>query len=182
MINPASPSGPNPSSKQQGSDLQAPLSPYHPAALIATWLGSGLLPKIPGTWGSLAALPFAYALALLGGPWLLAGAAVLIFAIGIWASEVYATRHGLEDPGAVVVDEVAGQWLTLVPVALHLEYYLLAFLLFRFFDIVKPWPVSWADRKLKGGFGIMADDVIAALYALCVLSAVLWFLEQPIVS
>ena len=177
MIKPSSPSGPHPS-----TEPQTPLSPLHPAALIATWLGSGLLPKIPGTWGSLAALPFAYGLALLGGPWLLAIAAVLVFAIGVWASEVYARRHGLEDPGAVVVDEVAGQWLTLVPVALHLEYYLLAFLLFRFFDIVKPWPVSWADRKLKGGFGIMADDVIAAFYALAVLGAVLWFLEQPIVS
>ncbi|TQV79397.1 phosphatidylglycerophosphatase A [Denitrobaculum tricleocarpae] len=149
---------------------------------MATWLGSGLLPKIPGTWGSLAALPFAAALAWLGGPWLLAVAAVLVFLVGIWASDVYARRHNLEDPGAVVVDEVAGQWLTLVPVALQLEYYLLAFVLFRVFDILKPWPVSWADRKLKGGFGIMVDDIFAAVYALAVLIAAVWVLESQIVS
>ncbi len=165
----AEPSSPNP---------EAPLSPFHPAALIATWLGSGLLPKIPGTWGSLAALPFAAALAWLGGPWLLAGAAVLVFLVGIWASDLYARRHGLEDPGSVVVDEVAGQWMTLVPVALQLEYYPLAFLLFRIFDILKPWPVSLADRKLKGGFGIMADDILAAVYAIALLMAAVWFWES----
>lgn len=167
-------SSPNPSS-------EGPLSPFHPAALIATWLGSGLLPKVPGTWGSLAALPFAAALSWLGGPWLLAGAAVLVFLIGIWASEVYARRLGREDPGSVVVDEVAGQWLTLVPVALQLEYYLLAFVLFRLFDILKPWPINWADRRLKGGFGIMADDILAAGYAVAVLYLAIWFWESSIV-
>lgn len=161
---------------------EEPLSPFHPAALIATWLGSGLLPKIPGTWGSLAALPFAVGISWLGGPWLLAAATVLVFLVGIWASEIYARRLGHEDPGSVVVDEVAGQWLTLVPVALQLEYYPLAFVLFRLFDILKPWPINWADRKLKGGFGIMADDILAAGYAVAVLSAVIWFLESPIVS
>lgn len=156
---------------------QGPLPPLHPAALIATWFGSGLLPKIPGTWGSLAALPFAAGLAWLGGPWLLTAAAIAVFLIGIWASALYAQRLGREDPGSVVVDEVAGQWLTLVPVALAFEYYLPGFLLFRLFDILKPWPVSWADRKLKGGFGIMADDVLAALYAAAVLWALKWMLE-----
>ncbi len=159
------------------SSDDAPLPPLHPAALIATWFGSGLLPKIPGTWGSLAALPFAAGLAWLGGPWLLLAASVVIFVIGIWASALYASRLGREDPGSVVVDEVAGQWLTLVPVALAFEYYLPGFLLFRLFDILKPWPVSWADRKIKGGFGIMADDVLAALYAAAALWALKWMLE-----
>ncbi|WP_282608265.1 phosphatidylglycerophosphatase A [Pelagibius sp. Alg239-R121] len=154
-----------------------PLSAFHPAALIATWFGSGLLPKIPGTWGSLAALPFAAALTWLGGPWLLTAAAVAIFLIGIWASDLYARRLGREDPGSVVVDEVAGQWLTLVPVALEFEYYLLGFVLFRLFDIVKPWPVNLADRKLKGGFGIMADDILAAGYAVVALITIIWVLE-----
>lgn len=155
----------------------APLPFLHPATLIATWFGSGLLPRVPGTWGSLAALPFAAAIAWLGGPWLLTAAAVAIFLIGIWASDLYARRLGREDPGSVVVDEVAGQWLTLAPVALAFEYYLPGFLLFRLFDILKPWPVSWADRKLKGGFGIMADDVLAAIYAAAVLWALKWTLE-----
>lgn len=159
------------------SSDDAPLPLLHPAALIATWFGSGLLPKIPGTWGSIAALPFAAGLAWLGGPWLLLAASVVIFVIGIWASALYASRLGREDPGSVVVDEVAGQWLTLVPVALAFEYYLPGFLLFRLFDILKPWPVSWADRKIKGGFGIMADDVLAALYAAAALWALKWMLE-----
>ncbi len=154
-----------------------PLPFLHPASLIATWFGSGLLPKIPGTWGSLAALPFAAGLAWLGGPWLLAAAAVAVFLLGIWASDLYARRLGREDPGSVVVDEVAGQWLTLAPLALAFEYYLPGFLLFRLFDILKPWPVSWADRKLKGGFGIMADDILAAGYAAAALWALKWVLE-----
>jgi phosphatidylglycerophosphatase A len=173
-----SPSPPHASSP--GPD-RLPLSPFHPAALIATWLGSGLLPKMPGTWGSLAALPFAAALAWAGGPWLLGAAAAVVFVIGIWASALYSRRLGLEDPGSVVVDEVAGQWLTLVPVAIasefNIAYTLLGFLLFRLFDIVKPWPVNLADRKLKGGFGIMADDILAAVYAGAALAAFSWLLE-----
>ncbi len=160
------------------SRSEGPLPLRHPAALVATWFGSGLLPKMPGTWGSAAALPFAAALAWVGGPWLLAGAAVVVFVIGVWASDLYARRLGRDDPGSIVVDEVAGQWLTLVPVALDLKYYLLAFVLFRLFDILKPWPVSLADRKLKGGFGIMADDILAAGYAAVLLWAIVWFLES----
>lgn len=173
MTAPADPS----SEPAEGPQVEGPLAFFHPATLIATWFGSGLLPKIPGTWGSLAALPFAVALAWLGGPWLLAVSAVAVFLIGIWASDLYARRLGRDDPGSVVVDEVAGQWLTLVPVALAFEYYLPGFLLFRLFDILKPWPVNLADRKLKGGFGIMADDVLAAVYAAAALSLLIWILE-----
>jgi phosphatidylglycerophosphatase A len=145
---------------------------YHPAGLLATWFGSGLLPKAPGTWGSLAALPCAWVIALMGGPWLLFVASLAVFLLGLWASGHYARSLGQDDPGSVVIDEVAGQWLALLPVALQLEYYPLAFIAFRFFDIVKPWPVNWLDQRLKGALGIMADDMMAGLYAAALTTAV----------
>lgn len=142
-----------------------PLAAADPAAWIATWFGAGLLPKAPGTWGSLAALPFAWAIhAHLGQGWLAAGA-VLLFAVGVWAAERYRRHDGVQDPQAVVVDEVVGQWLVLA-VLPHPELwsYAIGFALFRLFDVWKPWPVSWADRHVKGGLGIMLDDALAAAY------------------
>ncbi|MAF47716.1 MAG: phosphatidylglycerophosphatase A [Rhodospirillales bacterium] len=135
------------------------------AGLIAVFFGAGLLPKAPGTWGSLAALPLAWLIHGWGGaPWL-AGATAVLFIIGVWASSVHGRRLGRDDPGEIVVDEVAGQWLTLLVVPADLLLYALGFVLFRFFDIVKPWPVSWADRRIKGGVGIMFDDILAGVYA-----------------
>ena len=142
-----------------------PLPFWHPASLIATWFGSGLLPKAPGTWGSLAALPFAALISALGGPWSLLAASLLAFALGLWAAERYAESLGSADPGAVVIDEVAGMWLALVPLALDLPSYAIAFLFFRVFDIVKLWPANMVERRLKGGLGIMADDMVAGAYA-----------------
>ena len=138
---------------------------WHPASLLATWFGSGLLPKAPGTWGSLAALPFAIAIATLAGPWGLLAAAGLITLVGLWAASVYAAHSEQADPRPVVIDEVAGQWLALVPAALDLRLYAVAFLAFRFFDIVKVWPARLVERKLKGGWGIMLDDLVAGAYA-----------------
>jgi phosphatidylglycerophosphatase A len=141
---------------------QVPLLPLG----LATWFGAGLMPVAPGTWGSLAALPFAWAILHYGGLVWLAGATVVVFLIGWWASSVYVATSGTADPGAVVIDEVAGQWLTLLPAApLVWWHWLAGFALFRLFDIVKPWPVGWADRHVKGGFGVMIDDVIAGVYA-----------------
>ena len=141
------------------------------AALLATWFGAGKLPKAPGTWGSLAALPFAWFIRDWFGVWGLALATAIVFIVGCWAAEAHRRALGGEDPGEVVIDEVAGVWLTLLPVTNSIWLYLAGFLLFRHFDIWKPWPVRWADRAVHGGFGIMLDDVLAALYAggiLCV--------------
>ena len=138
---------------------------WHPAALLATWFGAGLLPWAPGTWGSLAALPCAWLIYAVFGPLGLAAAVGIVFVVGMWASAVYAGVTGAEDPGAVVVDEVAGQWLTLLVVEPDMFLYAAGFLLFRIADILKPWPVSWVDRRLKGGAGIMVDDIFAAIYA-----------------
>lgn len=136
-----------------------------PAFLLATWFGTGRLPGMPGTWGSLAALPFAWLLVWLGGPWLAVLAAALLFALGLWASERYMATLGVHDPGAIVVDEVAGQWLTLAFAPLDPTVYALGFVLFRVADVMKPWPVSWIDRRVGGAFGVMVDDVAAAVYA-----------------
>ena len=99
-----------------------------------------------------------------GGAPALSAAILVVFLAGVWASARYAARRGQSDPGAVVVDEVVGQWLAILPVAADPRYYVLAFVLFRLFDIAKPWPCRRLER-LHGGMGIMADDVVAGVYA-----------------
>ena len=143
----------------------------HPAYLLATWFGAGLLRPAPGTWGSLAALPCAWVIVHFGGTIALATATLVVFALGCWAGGVYERAGDGSDPGAVVIDEVVGQWLVLIAAPLEPLYYLAAFLLFRLCDITKPWPASWADAKVHGGLGIMLDDILAALYPLAAIAA-----------
>ncbi len=148
------------------------------AMLIATWFGCGRLPWMPGSWGALAALPLAWAITAIAGTYGLAIAIVIVFALGCWAAGWAASEAGAEDPGWIVVDEVAGQWLTLLVAPLSLVAYGAGFLLFRLFDIWKPWPVRWAERRFGGGFGIMVDDVLAAIYAMIVLEIGRFLLER----
>ena len=136
----------------------------HPAGLLATWFGVGLAPMAPGTWGSLAALPFAGVIVWSGGEAALLAAAVLAFGAGLWGA-AYIGRAGRHDDDVIVIDEVMGQWLAILPVAYDLHYYVVAFLLFRLFDIAKPWPASWIDRRLCTPLGVMLDDLVAGLYA-----------------
>ena len=143
----------------------------HPAMLIATGFGVGLSPVAPGTAASLVALAIAWAIhAVTGNPGLTVAAA-LVFAIGCWAADVVARVHRARDPDVVVVDEVAGQWLVLLAAPFDPLGWGFAFLLFRLFDISKPWPAGWVDRHVKGGLGIMLDDILAAGYAVLVLTA-----------
>lgn len=139
---------------------------FHPATVTATWFGAGLLPKAPGTWGSAAALPFAWALMSMGGRPLLLAATLICFLTGWWASAVYVARTKAADPSEVVIDEVAGQWLVLSLAPLDPLSYLVGFILFRLFDVRKPWPVCWADERIGGGLGVMLDDILAAGYGL----------------
>lgn len=133
--------------------------------IVATWFGAGKMPFAPGTWGSLAALPFAWGLAWFGGtPALLAGAAAAL-GVGIWASNRIIAAGSAKDPGEIVIDEVAGQWLALVMAPLDPFAYAAGFVLFRVFDIFKPWPANWVDQKMGGGAGIMLDDIVAGAYA-----------------
>lgn len=146
--------------------------------IVATWFGVGRSPKAPGTVGSIAALPFAWGIVVVSDAAGLMIASAVLFVIGTWASTHYARSLGTGDPGEIVVDEVVGQWIAVIALPLNPFAYLLAFLAFRFFDILKPWPISLADQRLKGGFGIMADDVLAGLAALAV-CWVLWPYIDP---
>ena len=161
-----------------GAGKTPEFGPRHPAWQLATWFGTGLMPKAPGTWGSLAAVPFAYGVHQLAGPVGLFAAAWVLFALGAWAAEEFRRRTGTKDPPAVVVDEAAGQWLALVPAGDDILVYAAGFLLFRLFDIWKPWPVSWADRRIEGGLGIMLDDMIAGAYAACTLWAAMFLIAR----
>ena len=149
----------------------------HPAGWIASGFGSGLSPFASGTAGSAAALVPWLALRELDWP-LYLGAVTLAFAIGVWASGVVIAKLRIEDPGVVVWDEFVGQWITLLPLVVAPRGWVwvgVAFVLFRIFDVVKPWPASWADRSVKGGFGAMLDDVIAGAYAALALALALRF-------
>jgi len=146
------------------------MSPAHPAWLIATWLGTGLVPKIPGTVASLSALPFAWILHLRFGAPGLGFATLAALAAGYWACGRVLAPESHDDPGHIVIDEVAGQWLTFACLALVARkpdplFYVTGFALFRFFDIVKPWPINWLERRLAGAAGVMGDDLLAGLLA-----------------
>ena len=143
-----------------------PISIWHPAVIAATWFWSGLSPKAPGTMGSLAALPFGYAILYYAGQEALLLATISVFCLGILATNIYLKKTGKQDPGEVVIDEVAGQWIPLLIVGTDLLLLVLAFILFRLFDILKPWPISWMDRHIKGATGVMIDDIVAGLFAL----------------
>ncbi len=116
--------------------------------------------------GSLAALPVGFLLQYLGGANLLLWATIVVFVAGTYSTHIYLTRTGKSDPGEVVIDEVAGQWLPLLVAGSSPIYYAMAFVLFRLFDIFKPWPISWLDKNIKGAFGVMVDHVLAGVFAL----------------
>ena len=134
------------------------------AAAISTLFGLGRVSKAPGTVASLAALPFAALISLGLGPFFLLFAGLAVFALGSWSCGVYARETGNGDPSECVIDEVSGQWIACAFAPFSLVSFILAFALFRLFDIWKPWPISWGE-KFPGGFGIMADDVIAGAIA-----------------
>lgn len=146
-----------------------------PAAWIATWFHSGLIKPASGTWGSLAALPFGIAVACTFGALGLVLMAAIFYALGHWASHVWISKADDKDPSAIVVDEAVGIFLALTTAPLTPLGIALAFALFRLFDILKPWPVSWADTKLGGATGIMLDDVLAGIMAALCLAALAYF-------
>ena len=152
----------------------------HPAGWIATAMGAGLSPKAPGTAGSLVALlPWWFLLRGMPIAWygvvLVAG-----FVLGVWACDVCERRLATHDQGALVWDEVIGMWLTLLLAPAGWAWMLIGFAMFRLFDIWKPWPVRVADRRVGGGFGVMLDDVVAAVYALIALQMLAWLWRHAI--
>ncbi|MBV7315330.1 phosphatidylglycerophosphatase A [Shewanella sp. NIFS-20-20] len=151
------------------------LSLKNPIHFLALGFGSGLAAKAPGTFGTLAALPVFLLLAPLGLPAYLAITLVVIVA-GVFICHRAAHDMGVHDHGAIVWDEVAGLLITLIAVPMQWQWIALGFVLFRLFDIIKPWPIRWLDAKVDGGFGIMIDDVVAGVFALLSLQLCLyWF-------
>ena len=136
----------------------------NPVHFLAFGFGSGVSPKAPGTMGTLAAVPLYLGLTQLP---LTLYLLVLIaaFALGIWLCEVTSRDLGVHDHGGIVWDEFVGFWLTMVAAPAGWVWIVVGFVLFRFFDILKPFPINWLDRHIKGGLGIMVDDAVAGSFA-----------------
>ncbi|CCK77778.1 Phosphatidylglycerophosphatase A [Oleispira antarctica RB-8] len=147
----------------------------NPIHLLAFGLGSGCAPKAPGTFGTLAAIPFWW-LFLQDVP-LIPYLCVLIagFAFGVYLCEQTSKDLGVHDHGGIVWDEWIGLWITYLALPAGIEWVIIGFALFRFFDILKPWPIKWLDEKVHGGFGIMIDDVLAGIFALICVQGLAYF-------
>lgn len=138
----------------------------NPLHLLSLGFGAGLSPYAPGTAGTIVSVPLYLLLSQLA---LIPYVTVIIagFALGVYLCHYTSQALGVHDHSGIVWDEFIGYWITMIAVpAVTWQWVLAGFVLFRFFDIVKPWPVKLADKRLKGGFGIMFDDVLAGLYAL----------------
>ena len=139
-----------------------------PVQFLALGFGSGLAPKAPGTFGTLAAIPVFLILTMLS-PLLYAIAVVILTIAGIYICGKAADDVGVHDHPAIVWDEFIGFFITMFMVPVSWQSILVGFILFRFFDIFKPWPISFIDKKMTGGLGIMFDDVLAGLFALAIM-------------
>jgi len=146
-----------------------------PVNLLAFGFGTGLAPFAPGTVGSLLGVVLAW---LVQGQGLIVqlGGAVFLFVAGIWICGESARRIGVHDHGGIVWDEICGAYVTLLVAGPQIGAWVLGFLLFRAFDIVKPWPIRDLDHRLGGGLGIMLDDLVAALYAAGLLVLYRWLM------
>ncbi|WP_432471762.1 phosphatidylglycerophosphatase A family protein [Amphritea sp. HPY] len=154
---------------------RAPASVWrNPIHFLAFGLGSGAAPKAPGTVGTLAAIPFYLLLQPLDLTWY-ALVLVATFLFGIYLCGKTSEDMGVHDHGGIVWDEFVGYWVTMFAAPAGWLWIVLGFVLFRFFDIVKPWPIGWVDKKVAGGFGIMLDDLLAGLMALGCLQIVVFF-------
>ena len=144
----------------------------HPLLFLAFGFGAGLAPRAPGTAGTAAAIPLY--LWLSQYPLLIyLGAVLVVSLLGIWICQQASARLGVHDHPGIVWDEIAGLLVSMLPAFPAWIWLPVGFLLFRLFDIWKPWPISWADRQLKGGLGIMLDDLLAGGLAALVLSLVI---------
>ncbi len=144
-----------------------------PVHFLACGFGSGLAPKAPGTFGTLAALPLWWLVQDLPLAAYL-GLVALLFALGVYLCGRTAQDLGVHDHGGIVWDEIVGYLLTMAAAPPGWGWVLVGFLLFRLFDIVKPWPIRWVDARVTGGLGIMADDVLAAGFAWLLLQGLAW--------
>lgn len=142
----------------------------NPIHLVACGFGSGLAPKAPGTFGTLAAIPLWLLLQTLSAPWYWAIVAAA-FVFGIYVCGRTARDIGVHDHGALVWDEFVGLWIALAMIPAQWLWVLVGFALFRLLDIWKPWPIRWFDRNVHGGLGVMLDDAVAGVLACLLLRA-----------
>jgi phosphatidylglycerophosphatase A len=159
--------------------LRQRVSMRNPVHFLALGFGSGLVPMMPGTFGSLAALPILFAMSFVTLEVFIV-ITVVSFLVGIYLCGKTARDLKMHDHGSIVWDEVAGMMVTFIAIPLNPLSLLLGFLLFRFFDILKPWPISVFDRRLDGGFGIMIDDIVAGAIACACLHCILYFLSDTL--
>jgi phosphatidylglycerophosphatase A len=146
----------------------------NPNHFFAFGFGSGLAPKAPGTFGTLAAIPLFWLIQDLSWP-IYVALLVVAFVLGVYWCDRSSKALGVHDHGGIVWDEMVGYWLTMFLAPAGWMWMLTGFILFRFFDILKPWPIGVVDRRVHGGFGIMIDDVLAAVYAWMVLQLLAYF-------
>ncbi len=147
----------------------------NPVQMLAFGFGSGLAKKAPGTMGTLVAVPMYYGLVQLSEVVYLA-TMLLVIVAGVWICGKASEEIGVHDHGGIVWDEIAGYLLTMYWVTFSWQSMALGFVLFRVFDILKPWPINWLDRRVEGGFGIMVDDLLAALMAAACLFIIMSFI------
>lgn len=147
----------------------------NPIHLASFGFGAGLSPKAPGTVGTLMALPLWYGLQFLPLP-VYSLIVLLAFGFGVFCCGYTARAMGVHDHGGIVWDEFVGLWIALWAVPAEPLWMLAGFVLFRLFDIAKPWPIKWLDRQVHGGFGIMIDDVLAGFFAALILHWALYAL------
>ncbi|WP_411725336.1 phosphatidylglycerophosphatase A [Methyloglobulus sp.] len=145
-----------------------------PILFLAFGFGSGLAKKAPGTFGTLAAVPL-YCLLTQSGDLVYGIVTITVTVAGIWICGLAAEKLGEHDFGGIVWDEISGYLITLWWIPFSWQGIVLGFILFRFFDILKPWPIKWADRRVKGGLGIMLDDALAGMFANVGLVLILWW-------
>lgn len=148
--------------------------PRRLALVTATFFGSGYAPFAPGTVGTAAALPLAW-LACSLSPLFQLAIIIVVFVAGVWAAGEAGKHFGVVDARPIVIDEVVGTLITLFALPFTLPNAVAAFFVFRIFDVLKPWPASYFDRKVKNGYGVMLDDVMAAFYARAVMAALTSF-------
>lgn len=151
-----------------GKNTQVNFNLANPIQFLALGFGSGLAPKAPGTFGTLAAVPLFLLMSSLS-PLFYALLVLVVCISGIYICGKAAKDVGVHDHGAIVWDEFAGFFITMFMIPVSWQSVLVGFILFRIFDIAKPWPISVADKKLTGGFGIMFDDVLAGLFSLVIM-------------
>jgi phosphatidylglycerophosphatase A len=148
----------------------------NPIHLLAFGLGSGAVPKAPGTFGSLAVIPIYLLMFQYLAPPIYLAAVGVMFVLGVWLCERTSRDLGVHDHGGIVWDEWVGMLVTLWMVPFGWQWLFAGFVLFRIFDIFKPWPIGWLDRRISGGLGIMLDDLVAGLYSLAILHLLLFYL------